>query len=348
MSKSNCVGIIAPSSKVPETEFQLGLQRIREAGLEPIVHPHVLDSHLFFAGSDEARAKAVFDFAHDSRFEVLWAARGGYGAMRLLPLLDRMTAKRGVPPKKLLVGFSDSTALLEYVRTRWGWSTLHAPMPGLRKFCQLPEHEWKPLIRMIRGERSAKPWGALKLKFVGATPKSTIQGPLIGGNLAVWSSLVGTPYAGQARGKILFFEDVEENLYRVDRMVQQLLLAGAFQGARAVVLGNFSGCRDLVPQVLAALPSPRSRDRMISAPTPAELVPLRPSMEAEYALAEIFSEVTRRHGIPVAMGVPAGHGPEKAPLPLGAHYALTPRGGFKMVKWGWKVGKLGSESRPVF
>lgn len=334
------VGIIAPSSKVPETEFRLGLDRIREAGFDPIVHPQVLESHLFFAGTDEARAQAVYDFALDSRFSILWAARGGYGSMRLLPLLERLTAERGIPPRKLLAGFSDSTALLEYVRSRWGWSTLHAPMPGLRKFCLLPEGEWASLTRMLRGESVARPWGGAKLRFVGARPKAAIEAPLIGGNLAVWASLAGTPFVGKARGKILFFEDVDENLYRVDRMVQQLLLAGAFEGAKAVVLGNFSGCRDLVPQVLAKTPSPaggtRSRDRVIRDPKPSELVPLRPSMEADSALDAVFSEVTKRYGIPVAAGLPVGHGPGKAPLPLGARYSISTQGRFQMVRWDWE------------
>jgi muramoyltetrapeptide carboxypeptidase len=331
------VGIIAPSSKVPEAEFELGLDRIREAGFEPHVHPQVLQGHLFFAGTDEARAQAFYDYALDSRFRVLWAARGGYGSVRLLPLLEMMTAQRGIPPKKLLVGFSDSTALLEFVRARWGWATLHAPMPGLRKFCLLPDHEWKPLGQLIRGEKAKGPLPPRqRLEFIGGrAPKADIQGPLIGGNLAVWSSLVGTPFAGNPRGKILFFEDVDENLYRVDRMVQQLLLAGAFQGARAVVLGNFSGCRDIVPQVLAKRPPRASRDLVISQPRPEELEPLRPSMDPDRALAEIFGEVILRHGIPVAWGLPVGHGPGKAPLPLGGRYVLTPKGELKLERWEW-------------
>jgi muramoyltetrapeptide carboxypeptidase len=326
------IGIVAPSSKVPAIEFELGLERIREAGFEPFVHEQVLASHLFFAGCDEDRAQAIYDYACDPRFKTIWAARGGYGSMRLLPLLDQLTERHGVPPvRKLLAGFSDSTALLEYVRTRWGWRTLHAPMPGLRKFCQLEGKEWSSLLKLLRGEAVRAPWEGMKLQFIGPKPKAEIKGELVGGNLTVWTSLVGTPHAGQVRGKLVFFEDVDENLYRVDRMVQQLIASGSLKGARAIVLGNFSGCRDQVPQVLARRPSLREQDRMIRAPRPSELAPLRPSLDADQGLAEIFAEVTRHLGVPVARGLPVGHGPEKAPLPLGVRYSLSARGVFKRI-----------------
>jgi muramoyltetrapeptide carboxypeptidase len=330
------IGIVAPSSKVPPVEFELGLDRVRAAGFKPRVHPQVLDGHLFFAGTDEARAQAIYEFGCDSSLPVLWSARGGYGAMRLLPLLDRLTAKNGKPPRrKLLAGFSDSTALLEYVRTRWGWSTLHAPMPGLRKFCELPENEWAPLVSWIKGRKTANPWPD-ELDFIeGSEPSTSVEGEIVGGNLAVWTSLVGTPYAGAVRGKIVFFEDVDESLYRVDRMVQQLLLSGALKGARAIVLGNFQGCRDGVPQMLARRPADSDRERAIRTPESSELVPLRPVMDADFALRSIFGEVAKGLRIPVALGLPVGHGPEKAPLPLGAKMSLSPRGKLRLQSWNW-------------
>jgi muramoyltetrapeptide carboxypeptidase len=331
-------GIVAPSSKVPAVEFELGLARIRAAGLEPVTHPNVLGGHLFFAGTDEERAQSVWDMALDPSIPALWCARGGYGSARILPLLDRLAKKRRAPvPRKLLAGFSDSTALLEYVRTRWGWSTLHAPMPGLRQFCLLPESEFAPLISMIRGEPTPASW---KLRFWGRKPLKPVSAQLVGGNLSVWASLIGTPYACQARGKIAFLEDVDENLYRVDRMVQQLLASGSLRGARALVLGNFAGCRDLVPQVLSEPPSrDLSREEFaqrLREPDPSGLSPLRPTMEPDAALEAIFSEVSRALKIPVAHGLPVGHGPGKAPLPLGARYELGPRGEFKLLKWDWK------------
>src|SRR4051794_2245356 len=115
------VGIFAASSPVPEIEFAAGIDHLRASGFEPVVHAQVPKQHFTFAGPDEERAGAIYEYATDPSIDVLWAARGGYGAGRLLPILDRLTAERGVPPqRKLLVGYSDVTVLHEYARTRWG------------------------------------------------------------------------------------------------------------------------------------------------------------------------------------------------------------------------------------
>ena len=106
--------------------------------------------------------------ANDPSLEIVWSARGGYGAIRLLPLLDELTERHGVPPRKLLVGYSDSTALLEYARERWGWETLHAPMPGLRKFGAISGKEWSSLMAWLRGEAAAPAWGKLRASAAGA------------------------------------------------------------------------------------------------------------------------------------------------------------------------------------
>src|SRR5207244_5093163 len=124
------VGIVAASSQVPAVEFEAGVRHLKEFGFEPVVHEQVSARHFIFPGTDEERARGFFEYAKDPGISIVWMARGGYGAQRILPLLDELTAKQGKPAKKLLVGYSDVTVLHEYVRTRWGWSTLHAPMPA--------------------------------------------------------------------------------------------------------------------------------------------------------------------------------------------------------------------------
>src|ERR1035437_8184066 len=134
------IGIVAPSSVVPQYEFSEGLKRLRaEKRIEVRVHPQCRKMELFFAGSDEDRAHAFLEMAMDPEIHVLWCARGGYGAYRLLPLLDQFTPQGRTPPRKLIVGYSDATLLLEYARSRWGWSALHGPMPGLLSFLEITE-----------------------------------------------------------------------------------------------------------------------------------------------------------------------------------------------------------------
>ncbi len=331
------VGMVAPSSRVPKIELKLGLDALRERGFAPIVHPQVRKTHLFWAGTDEERAQAFSDFAHDPRFSVLWSCRGGYGAVRLLPLLKALTAKRGAPPRKLMVGYSDTTALVEYLREEWGWSTLHAPMPGIRRFALQTQEEWTSLGSLIRtGRATDAPFEKAKLSFIsGTAPRKPIEAPLVGGNLCVLTSMIGLA-KNDHRGKILFLEDVDEPLYRLDRMFQQLVLSGGLAGVRAVVLGNFLSCQDAVGKVLGRAPrSPRERERMLKAPKPSELVAIRPTLPTQRTLEAIFGEPCRKLGIPVAFGVPSGHGPELSSLPLGARYSLSPQGKLRLLSWSW-------------
>ncbi len=332
------IGIVAPSSKIPPIELKLGVERIRQEGLIVEVHSQCRKSHLFFAGTDSERAGAFFEFAQNPDFSAIWCARGGHGAIRLLPLLDQMTQTHGVPQRKLLVGYSDVTALMEYVRCNWGWATLHAPMPSMRKFSLLESEDVSVITQWISQEPAKPIWSKKPLNFWTSPPSVAIQAPLVGGNLTVWNCLLGTPYEAKAKGSLLFLEDVDESLYRIDRMLQQLALTDSIRGVQGVVLGNFMNCRDYSPQVLKSEPSrlsARARKRMLEAPKPHELKSLRKVFHEITALKQIFGEWGDRLNIPVAFGLPVGHGPEVSPLPLGAEYRLSPNGEFSLLSWDW-------------
>ncbi|HEX8521154.1 MAG TPA: LD-carboxypeptidase [Tepidisphaeraceae bacterium] len=316
------VGILAASSIVAPVEFERGLNRLRETGFDPIVHEQVLKHHFTFAGSDEERAGAFYAYAKDPRFFVLWMARGGYGAQRLLPLLDQLTEQQGIPRKKLLVGYSDVTVLHEYVRTRWGWSTLHAPMPSASNFRELADDEYAAITSYIRSKPAAPPWANATLSWLTPPPPTTLQAELIGGNLSLWASLAGTPYAQPGAGKIIFLEDIDEAYYRIDRMMIQLEQTGAFDGAAAIILGDFTNCKD---ENNTRLASEGSEER----------VPLRKTFERDEAFDHIFAQLGNRLGVPIAQGLPVGHGPHYAPLPLGAQYQLTPGGQLQLLQWDW-------------
>ncbi len=315
------VGIVAPSSVVPAVHLSRGLERLKESGFDPLVHPQCRQRYLLFAGKDRDRASALYDAAIDPATSVIWSALGGSGAVRLVPWLDRLTEKRGVPPRKLLVGYSDITVLLEYVRKRWRWSTLHAPMPCQRDFSKMKEGEWKRIAGAVRGERDGLRWP--KLGFLTHAPRRAVSAPMVGGNLTLWSASMGTPYAARAPGKILFLEDVSENLSRIDRMVWQLLDSGAFDGVRAIVLGTFYDCEDDVPKVMKRPPARGNQ-------------PLRAKIGLKRGLTEIFRPVSERYGIPVAYELRVGHGSDgHLPLPLGAKYRLDADGNLALVDWDW-------------
>jgi muramoyltetrapeptide carboxypeptidase len=317
------VGIVAPSSAVGQVELGNGVARLREGGFDVVVHPKCARLHYTFAGADRERAEALFGYARDPNVDVVWAAGGGYGATRLLPLLDAMTQTRGKPPRKLLLGYSDVTVLHEYVRSRWGWSTLHFPMPSAASFCRIEPRQFQAAVALVNGRRPDEEiWGAAK--FLANPPTQPIRGMIVGGNLSLWAALAGTPYEpATPRGRFVFLEDIDEAPYRIDRMTTQLVQSGAFDGAAAIVLGDFTNCEDNnVAQVLAADGS-------------GQKVPLRPRISLEQAMEETFARLGRERGITVAAGLPVGHGPNYAPLPLGAEYELGVDGRLKLVEWDW-------------
>ena len=316
------VGIFAASSIVPQIEFDAGVAHLRASGFDPIVHTQVSKHHFMFPGSDEERAGAIYELASDPRLQVLWAARGGYGAGRLLPILERLTKERGVPPKKLIVGYSDVTVLHQFARLRWNWSTLHAPMPAASSFPKLDPAEWSAIADYVRAKPAGAPWERTALTWMTAPPTQSIRTELIGGNLSLWAALVGTPWIESARNKILFLEDVDEAYYRIDRMMVQIEQSGILEGAAAIVLGDFTNCHDEDNKCLA------------NAAT-GEKKPLRKAFEQAEAFEHIFMPIAKRTGIPIAQGLGVGHGPRYAPLPLGAEYELSIDGKLKLLEWDW-------------
>lgn len=316
------IGIFAASSAVPMLEFERGVQHLRGSGFEPVVHEHVPRQQFTFAGSDEERAAAFYDQATDPTLPVMWAARGGYGAGRLLPMLEDFTHRRGIPPKKLLVGYSDVTVLHEFVRNRWGWSTLHAPMPAASDFSTLDAREYAAIVAYVRGQRADVPWADVTLSWLTSPPAASISAELIGGNLSMWQTLAGTPWQPSAAGRILFFEDLGEPYYRIDRIVVQIEQARMFDGAAAIVLGDFCDCKDEDNQCWANAEGTTRKS-------------LRRTYNEREAFDEIFGRIGRKYGTPIAYGLPVGHGPHFAPLPLGASYQLSVDGRLKLDQWDW-------------
>ena len=289
------VVVVAPSGPVDRERLEGGVARLRGAGAEVEVHPHALAQTPLTAGTDEQRLAAVADAAWDSRSGVVWAARGGYGATRLLPALEKLTAQRGVPPRKLLVGYSDVTALHAFARRRWGWATLHGLMV-VNKGQEWPE----TLAAAAQGERP----GAMAVGWWTPPPAEAVEAELVGGNLALVAALCGTPDQIDAGGRLLFLEDVNEPLYKIDRMLMQLDQAGVTRGCRGLVLGTFSHTDEV----------------------------------EGLTLREVVLDFAGRTGLPVAAGLPAGHGDDCRPVPLGATWRITPAGEAACAAWDWAGG----------
>ncbi|MFD6288031.1 LD-carboxypeptidase [Streptomyces sp. NPDC060205] len=233
------VAVVAPSGPVPEERLQAGLDILRGWDLDPVVGPHVLDRHGTFgylAGTDADRA-ADFQAAWcDPSVAAVLCARGGYGVQRMADLLD-WDALRAAGPK-VLVGFSDITALHEAFAARLGLATLHGPMAAgidFVKNARAQDHLRATLFapESVRTIRSAGP----------ALVPGRAAGVLLGGCLSLLASELGTPHARpSAGGGLVCLEDVGEEVYRLDRYLTQLLRAGWFDGVAGILLGSWERC----------------------------------------------------------------------------------------------------------
>jgi muramoyltetrapeptide carboxypeptidase len=231
----------------------------------------------FLAGTDERRLGELRAALADPDARGVVLARGGYGVLRILPLLDPAALRARPLP---IVGFSDGTALLAHA-ARAGVASVHGPV--VTQLANLPASDHEALFRLL--EEPAP--GGLLAELDEIVP-GRARGPLLGGNLEVFSRLVGTSYLPPLEGAILFIEDLGERPYRVDRLVTHLDLAGVFDAVAGVVVGDFSSC--LEPEPTRA-----------SSPT----------------AAEVLAERLGRLAIPVVAGGLFGHGTRNLALPYG-------------------------------
>lgn len=234
------VAVVAPSGPVPEERLEAGLDILRGWDLDPVVAPHVLDRHAEFgylAGTDADRA-ADFQAAWcDPDVAAVLCARGGYGAQRMIDLLD-WDAIRAAGPKVFL-GFSDITALHEAFATRVGLATLYGPMVasvGFLKNARSQEHLRATLF---------EPESVRTIASGEAVPlvPGKARGVTLGGCASLLAADVGTPHARvSARDGLLLIEDIGEEAYRLDRILTQLLRTGWLDGVAGVALGSWVDC----------------------------------------------------------------------------------------------------------
>ncbi|GJG87372.1 peptidase U61 [Gemmatimonadetes bacterium T265] len=291
------VALVAPAGPLTAADVERAVATTASLGWTPQVGPHALRRHGYFAGTDAERLADLNAVLRDPRVDAVWCLRGGYGTMRLLQGIDYDALARR---PRALVGYSDVTALHCAVAARVpGLVTFHGPTAR----APLPPFSRASLLRAVGDSRGdpCGPAAALALR------PGRADGRLAGGNLALLAALAGTPYAPRFGGAVVILEDVNEAVYRVDRMLRQLWLAGAFAGCRAVVFGHCTNC-----------PEPCDDD-------------------GRRTLADVVAELADALGVPAALGVPVGHVDEQWTLPLGAPAELTVGEGCA-VRLAWPAG----------
>ncbi|GMQ81191.1 MAG: LD-carboxypeptidase [Rhodothermia bacterium] len=288
LTRKSRVGIVMPASAPSDSSaITSGVESLRERGLQ-IADPipeHSL--HGYLGGTDEERTSAINGFLTRSDVTALLAVRGGYGVMRLLDAIDYDAARAHC---KLLVGYSDITALQFALYTHAGWTSVQGPMVAV---------EWPSIDPISEAQFWKLCEGAILSSFnlpgsEGMQPvrTGTTEGVLLGGNLAAIVRLIGTPHLPALDETILFLEDIGEEPYRIDALLAQLRLAGVLDTLSGVVLGAFTDCE------------PESGKR---------------SFSTREVLHDYFSDVS----YPVSEGLLFGHIRSKVSMPFGVRARLT-------------------------
>jgi muramoyltetrapeptide carboxypeptidase len=275
------VALVAPAGPLRnESDLQRAIENVRSFGWDPIVGDNALARDGYFAGDDTRRSMDLNRALADDAIDAVWCLRGGYGAMRILHVVDYDAINRRPKP---IIGYSDITALHSAMAARCDVVSYHGPTAR----ASLTTFTRESLAcALVHGGDSC-----------GTAPEARVlrggsaHGVLAGGNLALLSALAGTPFAPRLSGTILVLEDIDEAVYRVDRMLRQLLMAGLLDGVRAIVFGACTNC-------------PEASD------------------DGVRRLDDVIVEIAEAVDVPAIAGVPIGHIDDQWTLPLGAPASL--------------------------
>lgn len=222
--------IVAPAGFIPDSaDVDPGIALAKSWGLEVVLGKNVFNKHNHFAGTDKERQNDLQLALNDKKIKAIWCLRGGYGTVRIIDQID-FTALKKHP--KWVVGFSDITTLHTTIHNL-GIATIHASMPGGMR--SATDEAKQTLYKALFGYDYGFEIPSNVLNKVGKT-----KGILIGGNLSIINSMIGSNSEVNTNGKILFIEDVNEDLYRVDRMMYALKRTGALQHLKGLIVGDFS------------------------------------------------------------------------------------------------------------
>ena len=289
LKPGDCIGVLAPASWEARAEWEDGVRLLKSRGYRVKLAPSCTAVYGFFAGTDEARAADVNRFFCDDEVRAILCLCGGYGSARLLDKLDYGAIARHPKP---LIGFSDNTALHVALGEKSGIVTVHGPMLVTLANKSAADYTAK---EFFRGLSSDRPLGELPTpggRKMKALVPGRAEGVVVGGNLSMILSLIGTPYELKADGALLLLEDVDMASYKVDRALNQLWQSGLLSRVNGVLFGAFTGGDD-------------------------DLDPGDPTT------AEVIDYYARLAGKPAITNVPAGHIWTNAYIPFGVHAVMN-------------------------
>lgn len=290
LKKGDTFGIIAPAGYITEKMLAETITNIETLGFKTVYTDRILKRSGYLAGTDKERADDVNEMFARKDVDAIICARGGYGIQRMLDLIDYNVIKNN---PKVLIGYSDVTALLYALYRQAGLIGFHGPV-GTSTYNAYSSVNFMDALT-CKYERLEMLNFIDEIREIITIRSGECEGELIGGNLSLMSSMIGSRYDVDYSGKILFIEEVGEDPYRIDRMLTQMLNAGKLQQASGIVMGRFSKC---------------------------DLDPEKPKEEYSFSLQEVLSDRLFPLGVPVVYGFSFGHVVNKLTIPFGIRAKL--------------------------
>jgi len=295
LNYGDTIGIIAPASAPPDPKsIDRSIAVLERLGFKAKLAANIRKRWGFLAGSDRERASDLMKMFADREVKAIMCVRGGYGTARLLPLLDYQTIRAN---PKIFIGYSDITSLHCAFLVRSNLVSFHGPMLN-SDFSQkgLPDFTLRSFVNtLMQPSRPGSIRDGYQRKTTAILRRGVASGPLIGGNLSLLCATLGTPDQPSFSKCILFFEDLDEVPYRFDRMLTQLLNAGLLQQVAGIAIGINANCHD-----------PKARN----------------AKEYRQTVEDVFRERLLPLKVPVVTGLPFGHIPLNATLPVGVRATL--------------------------
>ena len=299
LKPGDTIMFVAPAGELDRDRMMLAKKRLEERGYHVKMRNDLFAVDGYLAGSDQRRAEELMQAFRDPEVDAIFPGTGGYGVMRILDRLDYDVIRKN---PKLVIGFSDITALHAALNRQAGLVSYHSPVPmwGLGSEENLTPFSAKYFFRAVEESPESNqdytievPEDGPKIAVLGT---GTACGRLTGGNLSLVAALEGTPYAVDTRDAILLIEDVGEAPYRIDRMLQQLKLAGKLGQIRGAILGQFTKSEE------------REKNEVKN-----------PRFSTEGVLRQYFEPLE----VPVLMNYPIGHYKMNCTLPLGGEVKIN-------------------------
>jgi len=288
LQRGSTIGLVAPAGFVDEERLEKTKTNLDALGLNHQYSKTILRKYGYLAGTDSERLSELHNMYADKDIDGIWCVKGGYGTTRILDYLDFNLIKQN---KKPLIGYSDITALLNTIHQRTGSPCFHGPissslMTDYTSEYLAPIFGFKEPYKIFLSKSNIEKGLTEDIYKFSTITSGTATADLVGGNLTLLVSLLGTKHKVKTKNKIVFIEDVGESPYSVDRMLTQLISAGFFDRVRGVIFGIFVGCQQKNKQ--------------------------------KQKLQEVIHERIKRLNIPAAYGVSFGHTDDQCTFPIGA------------------------------